>query len=179
MRRHHQTLVRGQATATQGFSLIELLIVVAIILILAAIAIPNMLRARMSANEASAANSVRLISRAEVAYYYAYPTKGFADSLDDLSGPALNCTPSVTSACLVDSSLTAASKSGYTFAAKGIATGGSNTEYVVGAVPVSFDRTGTKDYCSSSDGALRWQTGATGDAPVSTLAECAVFAPVQ
>jgi type IV pilus assembly protein PilA len=179
MGRDHHMPVRSQATATQGFSLIELLIVVAIILILAAIAIPNMLRARMSANEASAASSVRLISRAEVAYYYAYPTKGFADSLSDLSGPVLNCQPTVTSACLVDSSLTGTSKSGYQFAATGIASGTSNTEYVVGAVPVSFNRTGTKDYCSSSDGALRWQTGATGDVPVATLAECAAFAGVQ
>jgi prepilin-type N-terminal cleavage/methylation domain-containing protein len=57
----------------KGFSLIELLIVVAIILIIAAIAIPNLLRARMAANESSAASSIRTINTAEVTYYSTYP----------------------------------------------------------------------------------------------------------
>src|SRR6185436_12309495 len=69
-----------------GFSLIELLIVVAIILIIAAIAIPNLLRARIAANEASAVSSIRTIVGAEATYQLAYPTVGFADTLAQL-GP--------------------------------------------------------------------------------------------
>src|ERR1700687_4268813 len=65
----------------KGFSLIELLIVVAIILIIAAIAIPNMLRAKMAANESSAVGSLRTINTAMTAYQTTYPTKGYASSL--------------------------------------------------------------------------------------------------
>ena len=70
----------------RGFSLIELLIVVAIILIIAAIAIPNLLRARMAANEASAVSSIRTINTAEVTYNSTYPTVGFAPALVNLGG---------------------------------------------------------------------------------------------
>ena len=67
----------------KGFSLIELLIVVAIILIIAAIAIPNLLRARMAANESSAVASIRTITTGEVTYQTAYPTVGYAPALDE------------------------------------------------------------------------------------------------
>ncbi|PYQ41375.1 MAG: pili assembly chaperone, partial [Acidobacteria bacterium] len=70
----------------KGFSLIELLIVVAIILIIAAIAIPNLLRARMAANESAAASSVRTINTAMVSYITAYPTVGYAATLAALGG---------------------------------------------------------------------------------------------
>src|SRR5260370_35286106 len=90
----------------KGFSLIELLIVVAIILIIAAIAIPNLLRARMAANESSAVASIRTITTGEVTYQTAYPTVGYAPALVNLGG-ALNiaCVPSSTTACLIDSVL--------------------------------------------------------------------------
>ncbi len=65
----------------KGFSLIELLIVVAIILIIAAIAIPNLLRARIAANESSAASGIRTINTAEVSYFSAYPTTGYSAGL--------------------------------------------------------------------------------------------------
>jgi type IV pilus assembly protein PilA len=84
----------------KGFSLIELLIVVAIILIIAAIAIPNLLRARMAANEASAVGSVRSIVTAEVTYSSTWG-KGFAVALTNLGG-ANPCTASAATACLVD-----------------------------------------------------------------------------
>ena len=71
----------------KGFSLIELLIVVAIILIIAAIAIPNLLRARIAANEASAVASIRTINTAEVTYLTAYPTTGYSITLAAL-GPS-------------------------------------------------------------------------------------------
>jgi type IV pilus assembly protein PilA len=104
----------------KGFSLIELLIVVAIILIIAAIAIPNLLRARMAANESAAASSIRTINTAEVSYITAYPTTGYA-ALAALGG-ASPCTASSTTACLIDNNLavqgaTAPGKSGYIYTA--------------------------------------------------------------
>lgn len=77
----------------KGFSLIELLIVVAIILIIASIAIPNLLRARMSANEASAVGAVRTLNTAQISYNSAYPSVGYAATLADLGGTS--CSPRV------------------------------------------------------------------------------------
>ena len=90
----------------KGFSLIELLIVVAIILIIAAIAIPNLLRARIAANESAAASGIRTINTAEVSYNSTYPAVGYAATLVSLGpgGPAATCpTPPVAAtACLID-----------------------------------------------------------------------------
>ena len=97
----------------KGFSLIELLIVVAIILIIAAIAIPNLLRARMAANEASAVASVRTINTAMVTYDSSYPDVGFAATLATLGG-ADPCTPSSTTACLLTAFLLRASRAATT-----------------------------------------------------------------
>ena len=94
----------------KGFSLIELLIVVAIILIIAAIAIPNLLRAKISANESSAVGSVRNIITAQVSYSSTYNSNGFAVGLDNL-GPGvgnascLAAGPTAAGACLLDSAL--------------------------------------------------------------------------
>ena len=103
----------------KGFSLIELLIVVAIILIIAAIAIPNLLRSRISANEASAVGSMRTINTAEITYASTYPSTGYSATLAALAGA--NCpTASSTGACLIDATLAGATsaanaKSGYYF----------------------------------------------------------------
>src|SRR5437879_12926808 len=86
-----------------GFSLIELLIVVAIILIIAAIAIPSYLSSRMTANEASAVANVRTLSTAETAYAASYAAIGYSNALADLSdGGSSNCVASSTQACLID-----------------------------------------------------------------------------
>ena len=89
----------------KGFSLIELLIVVAIILIIAAIAIPNLLRSRIAANEASAVGSLRSINTAEVTYASTYPAQGFAAALANLGPPAAGAPVSSLAAGTIDSVL--------------------------------------------------------------------------
>ncbi len=87
-----------------GFSLIELLIVVAIILIISAIALPNLIVARMSANEASAVQSLRTIQSAETAYATTFPSVGFSATLMNLSGGnGAGCSATPAQACLIDS----------------------------------------------------------------------------
>ena len=104
----------------RGFSLIELLIVVAIVLIIAAVAIPNLVRSRMSANEASCVASMRTVITSEIIYSSTY-TVGFSQDLPSLSdaGVVANCTPpaipSASSACLLDSNVASGSKNGYVF----------------------------------------------------------------
>jgi type IV pilus assembly protein PilA len=170
---------RGKAFWQSGFSLIELLIVVAIILVIAAIAIPNLLRARLSANEASAASSVRQITQSELSYSTAYPSVGYAASLTELGSPAGDCTPSSSTACLVDSNLTLGQKSGYNFLATGVSgSGGIYSTFVVGAAPIIFSKTGSRDYCSATDAVLRARPGAAGRTPISTVAGCTLLAPL-
>src|SRR3954466_6732788 len=99
----------------KGFSLIELLIVVAIILIIAAIAIPNLLRARIAANESSAVSAVRTINTAEVSYQSAYPTVGYTTILAPLGPGAATCPaggPTQAAACLIDFVLASATTAG-------------------------------------------------------------------
>jgi type IV pilus assembly protein PilA len=118
----------------RGFSLIELLIVVAIILIIAAIAMPNLLRARMAANESSAAASIRTINSAEVTYNSTYPTVGFSPDFVSLGGViGAACVPAQATACLIDAVLAnngnpgGSGKSGYLFATgAGTVSGGVN-----------------------------------------------------
>ena len=103
----------------KGFSLIELLIVVAIILIIAAIAIPNLLRSRIAANEASAVGSMRTINTAEITYASTYPSVGYSPDMNSLAGSSC-ASPTSAAACLIDATLGGAtsapnSKSGYCF----------------------------------------------------------------
>jgi type IV pilus assembly protein PilA len=171
--------------STRGFSLIELLIVVAIILIIAAIAIPNLLQAKMAANESSAAGGLHTLTSAEVTYYNAYPTVGYAATIGPMGG-ASPCTPSSTTACIIDNFLATATpggtgKSGYYYLATGIVTGGAtyNDAYVLGAAPIVVHSTGNRDFCSASDGVLRSELGSVGDLPVSAMAACLAFPVAQ
>jgi prepilin-type N-terminal cleavage/methylation domain-containing protein len=144
----------------KGFSLIELLIVVAIILIIAAIAIPNLLRARIAANESSAAASERTLVTSMVSYSGAYPTSGYAVALTNL-GPSAGspCAPSAATACLIDSVLAAGAKSGYNFtAAGGNAVNGVFTQFTTTAVPMTLYITGVKGFCAGEDDVVRYIT---------------------
>ncbi|MGH9436755.1 MAG: prepilin-type N-terminal cleavage/methylation domain-containing protein, partial [Terriglobia bacterium] len=98
----------------QGFSLIELLIVVAIILIIAAIAIPNLLRSRIAANQASAVASCRGVSSSELTYLSMY-SAGYSPSLASLGPPAAGSQPTSSAADLLDGPLATGNKSGYIF----------------------------------------------------------------
>jgi type IV pilus assembly protein PilA len=169
----------------KGFSLLELLIVVAIILIIAAIAIPNLLQARLAANESSAAGSLHAVQSAEITYFNTYPTVGYASAIGQLGGPG-PCTPSSVTACLIDNFLATATpggtgKSGYYYLATGIITGGAtfNTAYVVGAAPIVVHSTGNRDFCSTNDGVLRSQMGSPGDLPVNATGTCLAFPVAQ
>jgi type IV pilus assembly protein PilA len=159
---------------TRGFSLIELLIVVAIILIIAAIAIPNLLRARMAANESSAVASIRTINTGMITYNSTYPTVGFAAALTNLGGVA-PCTPSSTTACLIDSVLAAGTKSGYTFAAAGSG-GPPATKYYATAVPVVVNQTGIRSFCSFEDAVVRVQPAGTA---IGSEATCQGLLPLN
>ncbi len=145
----------------KGFSLIELLIVVAIILIIAAIAIPNLIRARMSANEASAVGSVRSINTAEISYNAAYPGTGFTTTLTQLGGTGGACTPTTATGCFIDSVLSTGSKSGYAFTTglNGTATVPLNN-YSIIANPSTPNQTGVRGFCSFEDAVVRYSTSA-------------------
>ncbi|MGB7726447.1 MAG: prepilin-type N-terminal cleavage/methylation domain-containing protein [Candidatus Acidiferrum sp.] len=146
----------------KGFSLIELLIVVAIILIIAAIAIPNLMRSKMAANQSSAVGSLRTINTAEVTFSTNYPSVGFA-TLAALGGVASTCATTATSgaACLIDNVLATGTKSGYVFTV----TDGAQTPivtYTSLALPQVAGQTGTNAYCSDQSGVLYYDNSGTG-----------------
>ena len=143
-----------------GFSLIELLIVVAIILVMAAIAVPNYLRSRMVANQSSAAQSMRTINTAIVSYSTTFPQVGFPPSLVALGG-ASPCAATSTNACLLDDVLSAGTKAGYSFLFTGDGLTPSVT-YFVTATPVSLGISGQFMYCSDQTGVIRYSTTGAG-----------------
>jgi type IV pilus assembly protein PilA len=162
----------------KGFTLIELLIVVAIILIIAAIAIPNLLRSRMAANEASAVGSLRTINTAAVTYSSTYGN-GFPPSLQALGPPAGGGMPTCDAAGLIDNVLATGQKSGYQFtytganpvpqAAPNCGAPGFNT-YSLTADPINPGTTGIRHFYTDQSGVIRFNATAQAgpnDPPIS------------
>jgi len=147
----------------KGFSLIELLIVVAIILIIAAIAIPNLLKAKIAANQSAAVGDLRTISSDE-ANYSSYYNLGYASSLAMLGGPAGSNT--CANAGMIDEVLSAGTKSGYTFTLVGSGTAytanppagcvSGDTGFGANATPITVGTTGQDAYCIDGSGVLRY-----------------------
>jgi type IV pilus assembly protein PilA len=154
----------------KGFSLIELLIVVAIILIIAAIAIPNLIKARMQANEASAVASIHAVNTAEVSYQSAFPAIGFSAALSDLGdGGSSPCPGSATASCYIDPNLASGTKSGYSFAYVADATTTPTVRYTFNAEPLNRGISGQRSFYSSDGNVTRYnQTTAANstDAPL-------------
>ena len=147
----------------KGFSLIELLIVVAIILIIAAIAIPNLLRSKIAANQASAVGSLRTLNTACIAYSTSYGT--FPAALTNLGPVGSGSTASSTAADLIDSVLSAGTKSGYTFK---FTAGSLNQSYSITATPVTAATTGQNMYYTDQSGVVRVDTSGAGANSAST-----------
>ena len=149
----------------KGFSLIELLIVVAIILIIAAIAIPNLMRSRIAANESSAAGSIRTLVTAQVTYSTTYGA-GYG-TLAQLGG-AVPCVAAAANACLIDPILSGGQKSGYTITSAPAGVG--NTTFVAAAVPITPQVSGVSTFCSDETGVVRKDP--TGPAAPATDVAC-------
>lgn len=162
--------------SSKGFSLIELLIVVAIILIIAAIAIPNLLRSRIAANQASAVGSLRTLNTAEITYSSTY-NQGFTAALQYLAPMPSGGNPCSTAAGLIDSVLSGAggtlntsSKSGYSFVySPGAATAGYINFYLFNASPITLS-TGTNYYYTDETGVIRQNSttvSTSSDSPIA------------
>jgi type IV pilus assembly protein PilA len=145
------------------------------ILIIAAIAIPNLLRARIAANESSAVYSLRTINAAQVTYRSTYSTVGYAPDLQSLGGSA-PCTSNPATACLIDNRLAIASsvpgRNGYIFA---VARSDDATEYFVSATPVTPNQSGRRTFCSTEDAAVR--ADPNGDS-IPDREACAALPPI-
>jgi type IV pilus assembly protein PilA len=168
----------------EGFSLIELLIVVAIILIIAAIAIPNLMRAKMAANDSSAAASERSIVTGEIGYFSAYPTIGFTNLLALGGAIGAACVVSTTTACMIDSNLAndgtpaGSGKSGYKFVSTPSTGAGSPVpnQFLATGTPITAT-TGSRAYCATDDGVVRTQAPGT-ITLVASYAACQALNPL-
>ncbi len=150
----------GIGMRQRGFSLIELLIVVAIILVIAAIAIPNLLRARIRANEASAVSSIRTINTAQVTYANSYPEVGYANDLAKLGAPTPGTPVDATHAGLLDWVLGCATqpcpKSGYNFNVVNAGAATPVLSYGVTGVPQNVGVSGQRGFCSDNMNPLKY-----------------------
>ncbi|MGD0416792.1 MAG: type II secretion system protein [Terriglobales bacterium] len=156
----------------KGFSLIELLIAVAIILVVAAIAIPNLLQARVSSNESSAVASMRTIGIAMISYNSKYWAVGFAPTLAALGGTS--CAPATqASACLIDTVLASGTKNGYTFTATSIGSAPAEQYFAV-ALPIASSA--NRSFCITEAGVIYYDP--TGSA-IPSHDSCIALTPLQ
>jgi type IV pilus assembly protein PilA len=145
------------STKPNGFTLMELLIVIAIILILMLMAIPTIGVMKKHAKETSAINSLRAITQAEIQYESTYPANGYACSLASLGGDPGSGAPTPTSSQLLQGDLASGYKSGYIFNVTNctkITVNGTDriTGYTVTAVPQAVGKTGDRGFCSDQNG---------------------------
>lgn len=173
----------------KGFSLIELLIVVAIILIIAAIAIPNLMRSRQAANQAAAAANIRTIIGAEHTFSITYFGAGgqFADQLARLGPPAGGICPATgansTNGCLLDEALGCqampCNRDNYLHTITGIGAWPNVTDYVAFATAVG-PNFGEQDFCGTSDGVVRFNVAAAPPPTptIVTTAGCLAYGPL-
>jgi prepilin-type N-terminal cleavage/methylation domain-containing protein len=156
-REDHQTTKFNRAAGCSGFSLIELLIVVAVILIIAGIAIPNFLRSKMAANEAAAIANTRTITTSNVVYSTTYGI-GYAAGLANMATPPPPALVTAAAAGLLDNILAAGTKSGYvyTYVAGPLGAGGTIDAYTLQADPLTPNITGTRHFFVDATGVIRF-----------------------
>ncbi len=143
-----------------GFTLMELLIVIAIILILMLMAIPTIGSLKKKANETSAINSVQVINKAEIQYESSFPTNGYACQLSALGGDPSSGAPSATSAQILQQDLATGYKSGYIFTVGNctkVTINGQDrfTGYTITAVPETVGKTGDRGFCTDQFGTIK------------------------
>ena len=161
----------------KGFSLIELLIVVAIIIIIITMAIPRIGQAKMQANETSAVASLSAINRAQISYQSTYPSKGFADGLSALGIGSLGvnnaCTPGPMNACLIDAYLSSGVKSGYRFLMQaGTPVNNVNMTYGAGAAPLAYNSSGVRLFCTTEEQQIRFDANVNGSTNPPSAQQC-------
>jgi len=144
----------------KGFSLIELLLVVAVILIISAIAVPSFLRSRMRAHEANTVAALRVIVTGAIAYSSAYPNLGYPAQLTNLGG-ANPCTPAPSQACLVDDTLAQGLKDGYTFQFTGDGLTPSYS-FTLTATPQVVGSSGQNMFCTDQTAVVHYDSTGAG-----------------
>ena len=137
--------LKGESIAITGLVLGYVgLAIIPVVLIIAAIAIPNLLRARVAANESSAMASVRQLAAAEIAYFSSHSESGYSCSLSDLAA-----------AGLIDAKLASGQKNGYVFELSGCRADGATARYLLVAYPIARNQTGGKSFCSDETGVVK------------------------
>jgi len=180
--------LKGEGMALAG--LILGYISLPLVLVFAAVLIPNLLRAKISANESAAASTVRTINTSQISYSTQYPTHGYASDLATLGpGPSGSCSGEGTAehACLLDNILAGTqctagqwcSKGGYKYTVSAVCdSAGPCSNYVVTATPIVFGSTGRKSFCATSDAVIRSRYIQARSTPL-TADECAEWAPIS
>jgi len=178
--------LKGEGMATAGLVMGYLSAAfIPLVLIIAAIAIPNLLRATISANESAAASTLRAVNTAHVTYATSYPSSGYARSLAVL-GPGADCANPANRneehACLIDGVLACSDtwciKGGYRYNTSAVCgSDGVCNDYVITAAPKLPGSTGNKSFCSTSDGVIRVHTRGPVLQPL-TVEECQAWPPI-